>query len=538
MGGWLPHADDDLVCAHPTRTAADLRADVAAVVRALGPPSPGRERTLAVQGRYAFLVALLALWERGEVARLPSSLAPEAVRAVAGPDGALHDGAAEDTDLRPLLSHGDGRAALPLPSPSTPLVRLTTSGSTGEPRTLEKSAGQLLGEADTLRATFGLSDGVRLVATVPPHHIYGLLFGLLVPLRAGGVLHDDAPLLVEAVAARVAELGAQVLVSVPAHLRGLVADGPNPFQGLLRIVSSGAPLPPETAEAVHARAGLEVTEVFGSTETGGIAWRQQRTEPRWRPLPGVTVGADPDGRLLLDSPFLAADEPRPRPGDDRVDLGADGLFAHLGRLDDVVKIASRRVSLGGVERALLGAPGVVDGAVALRTDGGRERLHALVVLDGAPGPVRAWLADRLDAVAIPRLHPVDRLPREATGKLPRARLLAALDAVLGTAPAELHLVQRVPHDHPGFAGHFPDAPVLPAVVQLLDLVLPAVAETWPDLDTPHELRRLKFLHPVRPGDAVGLHAVRDGTTVRFTLSVGEVTAASGSLLAAAPTGRP
>jgi 3-hydroxymyristoyl/3-hydroxydecanoyl-(acyl carrier protein) dehydratase len=212
-----------------------------------------------------------------------------------------------------------------------------------------------------------------------------------------------------------------------------------------------------------------------------------------------------------------------------VALHPDGAFSHLGRLDDVVKVASRRVSLGAVERALLGAPGVVDAAVALVERGGRERLHALVVLDGDEVAVRRWLAERLDAVAVPRLHRVARLPREATGKLPQRTLLAAIDAALGVAPTEARSSHEIAADHPGFAGHFPGQPVLPAVVQLLDLVLPEVAATWPELGSVRELRRLKFLRPVLPGDTVDLVLVREAAAIRFTISARDEVAASGAL---------
>ncbi len=527
---WIPHAEADPVCVEPRRTAADLAADVAAVDRALGPREPGRERVIALTDRYLFAVALLAVAERGEVARLPTSLAPEAVRDAAQGQPALHEGQAEGLDLAALLArpHREGPpATLRLPPEARVLVRLSTSGSSGTPRTVEKTVGQLVHEADTLRHAFAVPDRVRLVATVPPHHIYGLLFGVLVPLRAGGALHTDAPLLVEAVAARVNALNAEFLVTVPAHLRGLVGDGPNPFAGLSRIVTSGAPLSPDTAAATRDRAGFEVTEIFGSTETGAIGWRHQLAQARWLPLTGVTVSADADERLHLDSSFLAPDEPRPRPCDDRVSLHEDGRFSLHGRLDDVVKIASKRVSLGAVERLLLGAPGVRDAAVAMRVDGGRERLHALVVLEGSAADLRTWLGERLDAVAVPRLHLLPQLPREATGKLPRATLLATLDALAAPEPTSVELPFAVPVDHPGFQGHFPDQPVLPAVVQLIDLVLAAVRATWPRLGLLTQTKRLKFLGPVLPGAEGQISLVRTGSGVTFTVSVGEAVVARG-----------
>jgi hypothetical protein len=62
----------------------------------------------------------------------------------------------------------------------------------------------------------------------------------------------------------------------------------------------------------------------------------------------------------------------------------------------------------------------------------------------------------------------------------------------------------LPEDLLYFRGHFPNDPLLPGVVQLNDLVLPAVTRHWPHLGTVVRLRRVKFVHPFRPGDEVRL----------------------------------
>jgi acyl-coenzyme A synthetase/AMP-(fatty) acid ligase len=124
---------------------------------------------------------------------------------------------------------------------------------------------------------------------------------------------------------------------VPAHLRALRLLDPGQLPELARVFSSAAPLPPDTAKMLHARFGLAVTEVLGSTETGGIASRVSGPEivhaddaamPArvWTPLPhvevGVEGGADGNGRLIVNSPFLPPEGPRPWPTADRVDFSA------------------------------------------------------------------------------------------------------------------------------------------------------------------------------------------------------------------------
>lgn len=75
----------------------------------------------------------------------------------------------------------------------------------------------------------------------------------------------------------------------------------------------------------------------------------------------------------------------------------------------------------------------------------------------------------------------------------------------------------VPADLLYFQGHFPGAPILPAIAQLLTLVLDRVHFHWPDLGQPRRVARLKFMRAIDPGDEIEVHLERAGAEVRFTL---------------------
>jgi 4-coumarate--CoA ligase (photoactive yellow protein activation family) len=443
-----------------TLTAAALAGRAGAVAAALRDLAPGPVVLLA-EDRARFAAGLLGAWSAGRVVQLPPSTAPAAVEALArraaalmhdqlrpAPDGVrvvdLSSGGAVGDSCGPLSASqvfgaADGIAGLGptgespsrrlLPTPSDASLVLHTSGSTGEPLAIRKSAGQLVSEARALVEAFGLA-GARVAPTVPAHHIFGLLWGVLVPLLSGGAFLRETPLHAETVAAALRRHALDVLVSAPAHLRGLLALERGALPRLRRAISSGAPLPPATAVALSDAQGLVVTEVLGSTETGGVAWRRSPGEDdAWTALPGVRLDVE-GGSLTVDAPWLDPGAPRPHRLADRGERLPDGRVRHLGRDDGVVKVAGKRVALLEVERALLALPGVTDAAVlALPGDEARGvELGALVVAPGKDASaLRAELAAWLDPAAIPRrLVLVVRLPRADTGKLPRAAALAAL----------------------------------------------------------------------------------------------------------------
>jgi acyl-coenzyme A synthetase/AMP-(fatty) acid ligase len=202
-----------------------------------------------------------------------------------------------------------------------------------------------------------------------------------------------------------------------------------------RVFSSGAPLPPSVAEQLKLRFGWTITEVFGSTETGGIAWRESGGRGAWTPLAGVSVRADDDERLLLDSPFVSPSEARPYRGADRVQLLDDGTFLHLGRADGVLKVGAVRVSTLEVEARLMAIEGVRDAAaIGVPVDGprGTEIWAAVAASNISSGDIRRELLRWLAPVVMPRrIKIVEALPREPSGKLPRA----ALEALFGRSRA-------------------------------------------------------------------------------------------------------
>ena len=387
------------------------------------------------EDRYAFLVAFAALLVRGQTNLLPPSRAAHAIdeTLAAHPDSYTLGDAALDPvpphyfrfDLarevaeapRSMLVAGDALAAVGY-----------TSGSTGVPRANPKRWDKLAistGHNDALLRTLAGGD-YHVVATVPPQHMYGLEFSVLLPLFDRASVCAAKPFFAADIEASLCGLPEpRVLVTTPVHLRALLDSGQS-LPRLAGIVSATAPLDRGLARAAEARYAASVQEVFGSTETCVIAHRRTAHEDAWTPYAGVNLHPQPDGTRVeapqLTQPVILADI---------VEMLDDGRFRLCGRNTDLLEIAGKRASLGDLTHKLLMVPGVRDGVVFQldETDAmGVRRIAALVVapeLDA--GAILDALRRDIDPVFLPRpLKLVDALPRSETGKLPRASLLEVL----------------------------------------------------------------------------------------------------------------
>src|SRR5690606_30707708 len=119
----------------------------------------------------------------------PPNLRPSTLAEVGGASSVVTtiDDARVDAALERAMVDAQDDAVLPVMAPNDPLATIYTSGTTGRHRPVPKTAAQLLGEAHVLSEMFEVGARSRVLATVPPHHIYGLLFGMLLPFVSGAV---------------------------------------------------------------------------------------------------------------------------------------------------------------------------------------------------------------------------------------------------------------------------------------------------------------------------------------------------------------
>lgn len=288
-----------------------------------------------------------------------------------------------------------------------------TSGSTGSAKSCTHPLSALEEEADALAAIF--AGRRRVVALVPAHHIYGFLFTVLVPARLAAPVTDGRDRSPAGVAAGLRH--GDLVVAHPDWWGALLRSGAALPEDVVGS-SSTAPCPPATALALRERGLARLVEVFGSSETAGLGWRDN-PDAAFQPFPWWGFGADGVvSRTLPDATVLTATL------QDRLAFDDDGRFRPVGRVDTVVQVGGVNVALGAVRAHLLTHPAVSDCAVRLMRPAEGTRLKAFIVptKDAPPEAelrrtLEEWIDQTLPTAERPRaLAFGDRLPVNAIGK--------------------------------------------------------------------------------------------------------------------------
>ncbi len=404
------------------------------------------------------------------------------------------------------------------------LFTIFTSGSSGQAKAITKSLRQFQTEIETLENYWGqqLADA-QVLATVSHQHIYGLLFRVLWPLAARRCFHSDMYLSPEPLLKRAKDIST-CWVASPAQLKRL--DELTPWQdisALSTVFSSGGDLPLATAQQIHQHSQQKVIEVYGSSETGGIAWRQSVDNAAWTLFDKMTITISKGHIAHLVSPYLlplGAFEL-----DDIIEPINQNQFILLGRKDRIVKIEEKRLSLDELEQSLNTSLWVTQ-SHTLVLKGTRDKIAAVTVLSDLAieqlqlqgrsqliKQIRQHLLNRFESVVLPRKWLfIQALPYTAQGKINQQLLTELLSLDSNRFPQivqcdfqdnhvelQLKVLAKIVY----FTGHFPEQPILPGVTQI------AWAEQFGKLffaiKQPFlRMEVIKFKKIIRPGDTISM----------------------------------
>lgn len=433
---------------------------------------------------FDFAVAFMAVLHAGKTPILLPHLKPEFLtRLNRNLDALLTDQGQVDCPIPFAPIAADVTSVPDLPKmPADAVIYLCTSGSTGAPTLIEKPLQCLESEVGVQHKTFNwLNSNAPIAASVSHQHIYGLLFRVLLPLMKGQLIWRPMIRYPEDVALLPDD---SLLISSPAFLKRAVTLPAFTSEAarLGACISSGGALPETVAQ-------LRPIEIFGSTETGGIAWRHvsdSDTPEQWTFFKGVEAVVV-DGCLALTSPFIPGEELYQT--NDRVRLIGGDRMELLGRADRIVKIEEKRISLTAVEQVLLSHDLLSEVAVLMLPNDSRTGLGAIVVpnekgwdflsQNGRRALVSLLgeeLRRHIEDIAVPRRWRfVQTLPANSQGKALADDLKALFAAGAHHRPTAQHvecvgdaasLTLDVGEDVYYFKGHFPEQPILPGVAQL------------------------------------------------------------------------
>jgi acyl-coenzyme A synthetase/AMP-(fatty) acid ligase len=536
----LPRPDEQLVAVgtNGTITWRHFAQDVAGLAARIA-ATTGRRWLVVEADSYALAVGLLAALHAGCKPMLPANLQHGHLADLAATADGVISSAEPPPDTTSYLptfepaTSGDKTSLAALDLEQAEII-LHTSGTTGVPLAVPKPLRCLEAEIANAEEAFAPGSGNMVLATVPPYHIYGLIYRVLWPLAAGRPFSGDTISYPEELVAAAEKDSGAILISSPAFLRrALPTLNLEHLKNILGpVLSSGGPLPSPVAAAYNAVLSEPVFEVYGSTETGGIAFRSvtNAASPElWTPLPTVEVKIDAEEDVLaIHSPMVPENDWVL--ASDRVSLHPDGRFELKGRADRVVKIEEKRVSLPEVEQRLVDCPTVEAARVIALSDADNKRQVLAAVIEPS---TEGWdllarsgkremrsllltaLKPYLASVVLPRKWRfVTRLPEDDRGKTSNAALMALFDENLNrrvdprivkreTEQDGLILHLQLPEDLIYFDGHFDDAPILAGVVQI-DWAIAFAMEHFSISENFRRIEALKFFKILMAGDHVTL----------------------------------
>jgi hypothetical protein len=336
---------------------------------------------------------------------------------------------------------------------------LSTSGSTGAPKLVRLSNGNLASNARTIASYLGLTAADRGITSLPLHYCFGLSV-LHSHLVAGGSIVLTAASVVDpCFAAAVHTHGVTGLAGVPHTYEMLERAGPERIRApsLRMLTQAGGRMPPDAVARWRDRAdgwGAELYVMYGQTEaTARMAYlppHLARVRPGaiGVPIPGGALEVRPVaghddgvGELVYTGPNVMMGYAT---GDADLAAGATltelrtgdlgrydpehGVFEVVGRRSRIVKPFGLRVDLDAVE-ARLASEGT---AVAVTGD---DELLVVGAPEGDPATVAAHVTEATGLPPAKVAVVPGALPRTASGKVDYATLRSAAAATVDSVGA-------------------------------------------------------------------------------------------------------
>ncbi len=318
-------------------------------------------------------------------------------------------------------------------------VTMFTSGSQGSSKKIEKKLSHLVYECDELEKTFKeLSCEDLIASTVGHQHIYGVLFRILWPLiykrtiTSFNILYPED--LNRLLKKSYMESKKVVLISSPAFIKRISTNDLENVGSLKFLFSSGGKLKNSDFSSFFTNFKTDIIEVFGSTETGGIAYRSQKNGNEiWTKFDCVKLELDERECLRVRSRYIAEEFFQTN---DQVSMKDSG-FKLLGRVDRIIKLEEKRISLEQLEKTLCEHPMINDAHCTLLKGETRSIIGCILAEDKKWKSVskiekvktlKSFLLGYFEAILLPKkFRFLEQLPYNEQSKLVKKEILEYFD---------------------------------------------------------------------------------------------------------------
>ncbi len=231
-----------------------------------------------------------------------------------------------------------------------------TSGSTGYPVGALKSKENIISEINALTLLLEKYAIKKVIVTVPFIHLYGTLLGLMYPLMNNIDIYLKEHFLPNDLLDMIDDN--TMVVTTPLYIKALNKLTQSKDLSKSIFISSTAPLDNESIVTFKERYKADIIQIFGSTETGGIAYKLN-DEMSWIPFNGVEISSNEKDELKVKSPFISdilyEEGFKNTKGEiqtfDYVELEED-TFKLIGRSSKIFKLAGKRYSTIQIEHIL------------------------------------------------------------------------------------------------------------------------------------------------------------------------------------------
>ena len=358
----------------------------------------------------------------------------------------------------------DFEPEFPNPKAEDVAVLMYTSGTSGLPKGVLLTYGNLQSDVDSAIEHAQLQHEHVFLGVIPLFHAFGMTAMMLAPLQLGATIIYIARFSPVAALNAIREHKVSLMFGVPsmyAAIARLKDAKTEDFSTIYAMISGGEPLPSALRDAFMKRFNVHVFEGYGLTETspvislnvpqnfreGSVGRAVPGAQFKFTDEEGKSLGTEEIGEIWVKGPMVMKGYNN-LPNETSQALTSDGYFktGDLGKIDrdgfifitgrkkDMISVAGEKAYPREIEEVLMANPAVAEAAVVGKKDPSRGEVVAAFVIfkEGqtlSPDALREFCREHgLAQWKIPRdIQVLTDFPRTPTGKVLKRELSAKLN---------------------------------------------------------------------------------------------------------------